>query len=171
MKTKQYTWDEVREAANSIIIQMYNDSWRPDCVAGVTGGGLPLALMISHSLKIPMFTLSIDESNLWLSEDAFGYVPLEEQDVLKCRWDPNKRKNILIIDSINDTGDAFEWIMNDWQSSCLPQETNAWEAVWGKNVRFAAMTENIASNFELVTYCYDEINKSEEDIFVKYPWE
>ena len=30
---------------------------------------------------------------------------------------PDKMKNILIIDDINDTGATFEWLVNDWKQS------------------------------------------------------
>jgi len=108
------------------------------------------------------------ESNLWMAEDAFGYVPLEEQET--CRWDNKKRKNILIVDDINDTGATFNWIVEDWQSGCLPNE-KAWDTVWNKNVRFAVLTENLSSNFGYVDYSVHEVNKSEEDVWLCYPWE
>jgi hypoxanthine phosphoribosyltransferase len=111
------------------------------------------------------------ESNLWMSEDAFGYVDLDEQEILKCRWDVKKRKNILIVDDINDTGATFNWIKQDWTSSCLPAEDNAWEAVWANNVRFATLTNNDASEFDDVRYTCHEINKAEEDVWLIYPWE
>ena len=57
--------------------------WRPDYVVGITRGGLYPALLLSHYLDVPMQTLSVQlrdstmgpESNLWMAEDAFGYVP------------------------------------------------------------------------------------------------
>jgi hypoxanthine phosphoribosyltransferase len=111
------------------------------------------------------------ESNCWMSEDAFGYVDQEEQEIVKCRWDLNKRKNILIVDDINDTGATFNWIKQDWEAGCLPQEDNAWKAVWENNVRFATLTNNDASEFDDVHYTSHEINKAEQDVWLVYPWE
>jgi hypoxanthine phosphoribosyltransferase len=111
------------------------------------------------------------ESNLWMAEDAFGYVTEEERDTLKSRWDLNKRKNILIVDDINDTGATFNWIKQDWQSSCLPNEKDAWKSVWDNNVRFAVITENLSSTFDSVRYSVHEVNKAEEDVWLVYPWE
>jgi hypoxanthine phosphoribosyltransferase len=106
-----------------------------------------------------------------MAEDAFGYVDLEQQGTLKSRWDISKRKNILIVDDINDTGATFNWIKQDWQSSCLPNE-DAWKTVWGKNVRFATLTENLSSEFDdTVNYTCHEVNKAEEDVWLVYPWE
>lgn len=181
MKTKTYTWDCLERAAQSILVQLYNDNWKPDYVVGITRGGLPLATLLSHLTKATMHTLDVrlrdpaigmgPESNLWLAEDAFGYVPFEEQETYKCRWDINRRKKILIVDDINDTGATFNWIKEDWQGGCLPGEDNAWNSVWENSVRFAVMTENLSSDFHNVKYYYDTVNKAEEDVWLIYPWE
>lgn len=180
MKKKFYSYNDVHNAAMDIVLKMYKDGWYPDYVVGITRGGLPLAVRIINLLDCRMETLKVKlrdakdgehcESNLWMAEDAFGYVPLEEQETLKCRWDIGKRKKILIIDDINDTGATFNWIKDDWQSGCLPDEAT-WDTVWGNNVRFAAMTENLSSEFEGVDYHWDECNKAEDDVWLVYPWE
>lgn len=181
MRKKFYSWLEVEKAADKIILQMYKDAWRPDYIVGITRGGLPLATILSHKLNIRMETLKVKlrdhydgescESNLWMSEEAFGYNYPEESGVTGARWDIKQRKNILIVDDINDTGATFDWIKNDWQSSCLPNQTDAWNSVWGGNVRFAVMTENLSSSFTDVNYYYDEVNKGEDDVWLVYPYE
>ena len=80
------------------------------------------------------------------------------------------RKKILIVDDINDTGATFNWIKEDWPSGCLPDD-KSWETVWDQNVRFATLTENLASDFSQVRYTCHEINKAEEDVWLVYPWE
>jgi hypoxanthine phosphoribosyltransferase len=179
VKKKYYTWQDVEKAADKIILQMYKDNWRPDYIVGITRGGLPLATILSHKLDCRMETLKVSlrdsesgpESNLWMSEDAFGYNYPEETGITGARWDLSLRKNILIVDDINDTGSTFNWIKQDWQNSCLPDETDAWNSIWGKNVRFAVMTENLNSKFEDVKYYYDEVNKGEDDVWLVYPYE
>ena len=160
---KYYNWGDVERAAQSIIMQMYKDEWRPDYIVGLTRGGLPLAVLISHMASIRMETLKVKlrdlddnedgcESNCWMAEDAY------------------EGKNILIVDDINDTGATFDWITRDWPAGCFPHDTK-WDNVFGNNVRFAAMTENLSSNFELVKYHWDEVNKAEEDVWLVYPYE
>ena len=71
----------------------------------------------------------------------------------------NLEENILIVDDINDTGATFEWIWDDWKLEKLYK------------VKFASLTENLASNFEHVSYHVHEVNKAEEDVWLVYPWE
>ena len=182
MNKKYYTYKDVHSAANSICLQMYNDNWRPDYVVGITRGGLPLAVRISNLLNCRMETLKVKlrdaengeecESNLWMAEDAFGYVSELDRDGIfeHNTSDPANKKNILIVDDINDTGATFDWIKKDWTSGCLPDSPN-WDTVWGQNVRFAVMTENLSSFFWQVQYHWDECNKAENDVWLVYPWE
>ena len=177
IKKHYYTWTDVRKACLDISMQMYADMWRPDYVVGITRGGSIPAVIMSNQLDIPCEMLKVSfrdhsdtETNCWMAEDAFGYLDEKEQKILKSRWDISKRKNILVIDDINDTGATMNWIKQDWQNSCLPNEST-WETVWGHNVRFATITENLASNFDGVQYWAHEVNKAEEDVWLVYPWE
>jgi hypothetical protein len=176
MKKIFYTWKDVETAANAIISDLVADRWRPDYIVGITRGGLPLALLLSHRLGVRLETLKVKlrdcepgescETNCWMSEDAFGYV----SGIDYTKSSVFEKKNILVVDDINDTGATFNWIKNDWQSGCLPKNPN-WDTVWGGNVRFAVMTENVASDFNSVSYYWHEVNKAEDDVWLVYPWE
>ena len=80
-------------------------------------------------------------------------------------------KNILIVDDINDQGTTLNWIINDWKSSCLPNDP-CWDEVWNQNVRFAVLVDNLSSNCEYgMDYVGMEVNKAENDVWVDFPWE
>jgi hypoxanthine phosphoribosyltransferase len=181
MNKKYYSWDDVHKSATQIALQMYKENWRPDYIVGITRGGMPLAVILSHMIDTPCNALKVslrdgdseNESNCWMAEDAFGYTYVPDRnDVFgEVKSVSSKKKNILIVDDINDTGATFNWIMEDWQKGCLPDNPN-WSTVWGQNVRFAVMTDNLASNFKgTINYWWDEVNKAEEDVWLVYPYE
>jgi hypoxanthine phosphoribosyltransferase len=180
MKKKYYEYLHIHDMVGNIVSQMYKDNWRPDYIVGLTRGGLIPAVVMSNLYHIPMHTLKVSlrdhadtESNCWMAEDAFGYisastVPRPEGEPTS---DPALRKNILILDDINDTGATLDWIIQDWQGINLPNDP-AWADVWGNNVRFAVLIDNLSSNFSRkVDYCAKTINKAEEDVWIVYPWE
>jgi xanthine phosphoribosyltransferase len=174
-----HTEKHLKTWLHKIIRDLSHDNWKPDYIVGLTRGGLIPATMLSHYLEVPLQTLNVSlrdselgpESNLWMAEEAFGYVPADEQETLKSRWDISRRKNILIVDDINDSGATLQWIKDDWQSGCLPNEITAWNSVWNKSVRFAVLVNNEASNFKDVDYVGKEINKLETPAWVVFPWE
>lgn len=172
IKKHYYSWTDIERMCVSIVNQMYADQWRPDYIVGLTRGGNVPATIISNMTGIRCEALKVSlrdddqgpESNCWMSEDAFGY-----NDGTIVSAGP-LHKNILIVDDINDTGSTFNWIKQDWQASCFPDDSR-WERVWDQNVRFATLTENLASDFSQVRYTCHEINKAEEDVWLVYPWE
>lgn len=182
MKKIYVSNDDVQRMTGDILRQLHVDGWRPDVIVGITRGGLTPAVLLSQYLEVPMYTLDVRlrdtaddysiESNLWLAEWAFGYVPQEEQATIGARWDPAHRKNILIVDDINDSGATINWIKEDWESSCF-LDHEVWEnAVWGKATRFAVLYDNLASDAILnPTYSSQEINKAEDPSWIVFPWE
>ena len=178
MKKHYYTWSHVEKMCIDIAMQMQKDNWKPDYIVGITRGGNVPATILSHMLGVRCEALKISlrdddgtsETNCWMADDAFGYIDEEDRPTTKCRWDVSKRKNILVVDDINDTGETLIWLKHDWMMSCLPNESS-WDTVWGRNVRFATLTENLASEFDKVNYTCHEVNKAEKDVWLVYPWE
>ena len=126
MEKRKVSWAEFQGLVAKICRDISLGTWRPDYVVGITRGGLLPAVMISQYFNIPCETLKVSlrdnggehatESNLWMSEDAFGY-PIYDLMV-----SDSGKKNILVVDDINDSGATINWILNDWQSSCLPDD-------------------------------------------------
>ena len=175
MKKTYYSWKDVQGACIDIARQLQQDNWKPDYIVGITRGGLIPATLLSQYLDTTMHTLNVSlrdselgpESNLWMATDAFGYVT--DSMPGETRIDPAYRKNILIVDDINDSGATINWIKDDWRSGCMPNDT-FWDYVWGNNVRFATLTNNLSSAAD-VDYSVWEVNKAEDDCWLVYPWE
>jgi hypoxanthine phosphoribosyltransferase len=181
---------ELNGLVNKICRDILVSDWRPDYIVGITRGGLVPAVMISQYLNVSMHTLNVSlrdasegESNLWMAEDALGpnsrerFIenPVDVAGILEAASDLLEQgstyKNILIVDDINDTGSTFNWIMQDWKSSCFPNDPS-WEEVWNNNVKFAVLVDNQASKCNVkMDYSGMEINKAENDVWVDFPWE
>jgi len=152
MTNKRYITQEMMSTAVlDIVSQMYSDEWRPDYIVGVTRGGLIPAVMMSHYTGIKMHTLDVrlrdgdeHESNAWMHDDA------------QCGT------NILVLDDINDTGETFQWIKEDWKLENIKDDF--------VNVRFATLIDNVPSKFD-VDYTSIEINKAEDPAWIVFPFE
>jgi hypoxanthine phosphoribosyltransferase len=173
MKKIYYSWQDVENQTQEILRQLQRDAWMPDYVVGLTRGGLIPANLISQYLAVPMECLKVSlrddasqpESNLWMAEDAYGY---EVSDPMASG---DGRKRILIVDDINDSGATLNWIKQDWQASCFPDD-DRWNYVWGDNVRVAVLVDNESSASELtISYSAVDLNKAEEDSWIVFPWE
>jgi len=173
------TFDQFRGHVNDLCRKIVVSNWRPDYIVGITRGGLFPAVMISHFFKVPMHSLDVSlrdnqnalESNTWMAEDALGYVPTEQYPNYNARFDPSLRKNILIVDDINDTGNTLNWIKGDWQASCLPNEP-VWENIWGQSTRVAVVVDNLSSRCRVpINYSAVEVNKAEDNVWVDFPYE
>ena len=178
---------DLKGYVNDICRQIANTYWRPDYIVGISRGGLIPAIMISHYFNIPMHPLEVSlrdggncVSDCSMAEDAFGSINEKNieysiESILEAASElleeGDNYKNILIVDDINDSGATFNWIMQDWQSSCLPN-SEKWQTVWNENVKFAVLVDNLASKCSVkMDFVGLEIDKSKDDVWVEFPYE
>lgn len=178
MKNTNISFEQYKGLVAEICRQISNSQWRPDYIVGITRGGLLAASMLSHYFGVPMHSLDVSfrdndmapESNLWMAEDAFGYVSNPNYPDLGGDSSAEARKNILIVDDMNDSGKTLNWIKEDWPAGCLPSSA-AWDEIWGSNVRFAVVVNNTTSDFKDVEYVGIEVNKYEDPQWIVFPYE
>ena len=75
IKKHYYSWQDIENMCSSIVLQMYNNNWRPDYIVGLTRGGNIPATIISNMLDIPCEAMKVSfrnddrvDKNFWLSE-------------------------------------------------------------------------------------------------------
>ena len=182
MKKIFVTWHDVQRQTQEILRQMQKDSWKPDFIVGITRGGLTASNLLSQYLDVTMFTLDVRlrdgehvpcESNKKLAEIAFG---INNGISTGARWDVGQRKNVLIVDDINDSGATINWIKKDWENSINnlinDDISYVWDTVWNKTTRFAVLFNNTASESDIdVNYGAEEINKIDDPSWIVFPWE
>ena len=161
---------KLKSLVSNICRDIMLTGYKPDYIVGLTRGGLVPATMISHYLDVPMHALKISlrdheftESNCWMAEDAFGY---EYSDAPAS---DNSKKNILIVDDINDSGNTFNYLMDDWKTICLPND-DRWNDIWNNNVRFGVLVDNCSSRCN-VKMDYVGMDNDTPDQWIEFPWE
>lgn len=128
-----------------IVEKMNKDAFKPDLVVGLSRGGLPPGVMLSHFLNKPFvpFQTSLRDHPMWsLNTDQLSSV-----------------EKVVVVDDICDTGDTFKKIKQELS-----------EKFPSLDVRFACLHYNKPSGFNIDWYG-SQIDKVNQDVWVVYPWE
>lgn len=141
-----FSIEDMQFALLDITKQIQGSTWIPEVILSINRGGCVPGVYLSHSIKTPHKVIDIqlrDSNNI------------PNLDVLK--YSINRYKTILIIDDINDTGATFNFIKKNIIDK-------------SKEVRFAALVDNISSDFK-VDYKGKVIDKSKTPSWIVFPWE
>lgn len=135
--------------------------WKPDYIIGISRGGLTPAIALSYWFSVACKPLTV----------SLRDYPVQESNREMAR-DAAAGKNILIVDDINDSGATLDWIVEDWHNTFSDVDQEMWSKIWNNNVKFATLVDNLSSDFsKKVDFCGLEIDKSEKDVWVEFPWE
>lgn len=166
MKTDcvHYSWTDFQQDTTLLALKIALSGWRPDYIVGIVRGGAIPAVMLSHLLQVPVHMLKVSlrgaepdtEDNCWMAEDALGY--------------HTERKNILLVDDCNDSGDTLNWIQQNWEDLAAPHAQD-WSTVWSHSVRVAVLHNNLGSAYDTVNYAAHEFHRADEPRWICYPWE
>lgn len=161
-QTHIFTWKHIEKMCLDICRQLLLKNNQFDYIVAIGRGGSIPGAMISHFLNIPLNHLNISlrdfesmEHNTWMAEDAFGY--------------NGTKRDILIVDDINDSGRTFEFLKHSWQDSCFPNVTT-WDNIWHNNVQFASLVYNEVSLVNSDWYT-KTINRTDDETWFVFPWE
>ena len=141
-----FTTGQMRNALIQIEDQLVHSNWMPNVILGINRGGCIPGVYLSHRLKTPHEVIDVrlrDHSvkpNLAVIEKAYAF-----------------QKKILIIDDINDTGDTFKYIEDNFGKG-------------DGRIKFAALIHNKPSKVKMDYHGY-EINKDEVPAWIVFPWE
>ena len=146
VKKSYFTTIQMRNALIQIEDQMVHSNWMPNIILGINRGGCIPGVYLSHRLNISHEVLDVrlrDHTappNLSVLEKAYAF-----------------QKKILVIDDINDTGDTFNYIENNFGKG-------------DGRIKFASLIHNKPSKAK-VDYIGYEIDKSKDPAWIVFPWE
>ena len=122
----------------------------PDCVVGLTRGGLIPSVMLSNTLGIPMECINLSLRDSKVS----GSVELFEAQLRNL----DKYKNIAVVDDICDSGKTFHVLDIHLQDR------------GHHNIRWCALTSKTTSMFN-PTIVGEVIKEANDSDWIVFPWE
>jgi hypoxanthine phosphoribosyltransferase len=146
VKKNYFTTGQMRNALIQIEDQLVHSSWMPDIILGINRGGCIPGVYLSHRIKRPHEVIDIRlrdhtaKPNINVLEKAYAF-----------------QKKILILDDINDTGETFKYIEDNFGKG-------------DGRIKFAALINNKPSKIKVDYHGY-EINKDEIPTWIVFPWE
>lgn len=137
---KHLSWADYDELVSSVAAQM--GEWSPECIVGLTRGGLIPAVHLSHMYNTKLYCLNISLRDNKASTEKFDWEQLKDYS------------KVLVVDDINDSGATLKKV----------QEES------GISPKFACLLSKMSSE-SYVDYAGEIINTLEENAWIVFPWE
>lgn len=149
------TWDIFESNFKTLYGSIVLSKFKPDIILAVTKGGNVIATKLSYLLDVPLHYYN-PKKRIW----SRGFFPLLLQ-----------KKNILIIDDINDSGKTISQIRADIDQLLCPNHTNQLILPFSlDNIKYGVLIDNLTSESK-VDYCGNFIDRDVDKGYITFPWE
>lgn len=157
MKELFLSYDDIHRMCQKIATDIEQDTWVPECIVAISGGGLIPARILRLFLKVPIYTISVKRYD---DTEAFSPVPQITQ------WLDNPAeqiggKNILIVDEVDDTRVTLAFCVEH-----LEKDVPA-------SMRIAVLTQKNKPKEATLPASAQKMYAAQdiEDVWVNHPWE
>src|SRR3989338_6749649 len=116
MKYKKYTWNQFDKDAKKIASQIQKSGRKFDGVYGPARGGLPLAVVLSHALNIPLFDKPKTKNTLIVDDIADTGKTLKKYSTTHFIATVFYHPQSAFIPKIWLHKKESEWILFPWES-------------------------------------------------------
>ena len=156
VKKRFLSHEEVQGMVNNIIRHLQKHQIHPVAIVGITRGGLTPAVMMSHYFNCPLLTLDYslrDREGAELNDAA-------TQQVLDRIEPLIDRRNVVIVDDINDSGDTLTGVKSLFHDQFFSDD----------NIVYATLLEKTTSKFDCDFYGELLMDEACND-WIVFPWE
>ena len=145
---QRLSWDEVEKAAGQLVQKIKDSGFDPDCLIGITTGGLfPLAMLAKRMGEKSIYTVTTkrhyDGKNDWITIKYMPNVDLEG-------------KSVLLIDEITHIGTTIKTIADLLRTQYKVGSVR---------------TATLAANHDVAESWPDYYVLAEEGDWLLFPWE
>lgn len=103
------TYEEVHKLMKKIAEEIGNDNWQPDCIVGISGGGLIPVRILRNFLKKDIYIVGLKR---YTDENETHEIPIKIQWIDEVEKKV-KGKKILLVDEIDDTRITLSYCLSE----------------------------------------------------------